>query len=107
MTQRFQPYGLMKSRCFKESHDTLSCLTCHNPHADASADPATYVSACLRCHPSSASASARASGSATGKPCPVNPRAGCIRCHMPSREVAPDLPVRMADHFITVHREIR
>ena len=41
-TQRFQPFGLMKSRCFLENGDTLSCQTCHDPHTDASTDQKGY-----------------------------------------------------------------
>ncbi len=50
VTARFQPYGLMLSRCFKESNDTLSCSTCHNPHQNTSHDIRAYEAACLNCH---------------------------------------------------------
>ena len=38
-TQRFQPYGLMKSACFLKSGNRLSCSTCHNPHRDVETAP--------------------------------------------------------------------
>jgi hypothetical protein len=90
MTQRFQPYGLMKSRCFRESDDQLSCITCHNPHRNVEKQAAPYERACLSCH--------------GRKPkqtrCPVNARAGCVGCHMPQREFIPG--ISMADHYIRV-----
>lgn len=104
MTNRFQAYGLMRSRCFNESGGRISCITCHDPHANTSHDRTTYESACLKCHSSAAPASA-----GSGKPCPVDPRAGCIPCHMPSRPVFKntDIPTSMADHLIAVHKPSR
>jgi hypothetical protein len=89
-TQRFQPYGLMKSACFQKSGNRLSCLTCHAPHRDAERDPQVYERACRSCHDNSASR------------CPVNPQNDCVRCHMPPREVTRG--VTMADHWIRVVR---
>jgi len=104
-THRLQPYGLMESRCFQESNDTLSCLTCHDPHTDVSLDTAAYERKCLGCHAPDA-APAERTHSATGKACPVNPHTGCIPCHMPMREAFPgmDMPTRMADHLIRVNK---
>ncbi len=102
-TARSQPYGLMKSRCFQESRDTLSCLTCHKPHSNASTGKQTYEKACLSCHDNTAS---KTKEPIVGKPCPVNPRTGCIPCHMPKREVLPtsDVNTMMADHDIRIFR---
>ncbi len=50
MTQRFQPYGLMQSPCFQKSKDTLSCLTCHDPHTNSSTSTKGYEAARLKCH---------------------------------------------------------
>ena len=102
-TQRFQPYGLMKSRCFLESGNKLSCQTCHDPHENASTDHKTYEQICLSCHASTDS-KLRMDTKPKGKPCPVNKQRDCIRCHMPQREVTKDAPISMADHFIRVHR---
>ena len=39
---RFQPIGLSQSRCFKGSEGRLSCVSCHDPHARSTSDPAYY-----------------------------------------------------------------
>lgn len=93
-TQRFQPFGLSLSKCFKESKDKLTCLTCHNPHEDASTDTKHYEAVCLSCH------------AAPKKGCPVNPKEKCVSCHMPTRPIFPGspLPNAMADHLIKIRR---
>lgn len=107
-TQRFQPYGLMRSLCFQKSSDALSCLTCHDPHTDSSTNQAQYEAACLRCHASDIGTKTAPVGTAASV-CPVNPRSGCIPCHMPPKPLFPDtaLPIQMADHFIRVHESLR
>jgi hypothetical protein len=106
MTNRFQPYGLMISRCFKESGGKLSCVTCHNPHDNASKDLKGYEAACLKCHTQPEAEHTALKASATAKSCPVSPKTGCIPCHMPSRQVFEDtsLPTKMADHKIAIHK---
>jgi hypothetical protein len=106
MTNRFQPYGLMISRCFKESGGKVSCVTCHNPHDNASTDLKSYEAACLKCHASPGSEHIALKDAVAAKACPVSPKSGCIPCHMPSRKVFSDtsLPTRMADHKIAVHK---
>ena len=47
---RYQPVGLMQSRCYKFSSGTLSCVTCHDPHAPASRDRTRYEASCRSCH---------------------------------------------------------
>ena len=47
---RFQPVGLLQSRCFRGSGGRLTCVTCHDPHARASTDRAFYLTVCLSCH---------------------------------------------------------
>jgi hypothetical protein len=95
-TQRFQPYGLMKSECFLRSGDRLSCVTCHEPHRNVDTHPATYERACLSCHGSSRRSKQHQTV------CPVNPRTGCVPCHMPQRPLMPG--ISMADHYIRVFR---
>ena len=76
-TIRFQPVGLMASRCFRQS-GRLSCVTCHNPHEDARHDPDFYVAKCLGCH-----------ASGEGRPgCGRAERRDCLPCHMQRRSPA-------------------
>ena len=49
-TQRYMVYGLELSRCFKQSKDRLTCITCHDPHTDARTDAKSYETICLSCH---------------------------------------------------------
>jgi len=102
MTQRFQPYGLMQSPCFQGSGDVLSCLTCHDPHTNASRDERRYEAACLSCHAAAKGSASPATAAGHPTICPVNPKDRCIGCHMPPRKVFPfsKLPVYMADHLI-------
>jgi hypothetical protein len=116
---RFQGATLTWSRCYTESGDALDCITCHNPHRDASTSAAHYEAKCLECHsrqansPSQADAARpapqrsrqRASRDASSRTiCPVNPSTDCIGCHMPT--VPGVIPhSAFTDHFIRVHRD--
>ncbi len=107
-SNRFQTYGLMKSECFKQSKDTLSCVTCHNPHQDAGTGHKPYEAVCLSCHASPVSTRRPAPLKDVAiKPCPVNPKENCVSCHMPSRHAIANskIPTQMADHFIRVIRD--
>ena len=88
---RFQPVGLLQSRCFQESNDTLSCTTCHDPHQTVSHNTADHVRHCLNCH---------SPQSKTQKSCKVSPTERCVECHMPAVEVHPN--VSFHDHWIRV-----
>lgn len=98
-TNRFQPYGISLSKCFTKSQGKLTCVTCHDPHENASVDIPKYERTCRSCH----------DGSVKSKPlCPVNAKQGCVRCHMPSKSVFPSefkLPTGMADHFIRIFKK--
>lgn len=103
---RFQPIGLSQSRCFKETEGKLSCVTCHDPHARSSADPAHYERVCLSCHDMPGKIRIEESGqeSHLAQPavCPVSPATGCIACHMPG--VDSGQHVLFTDHWIRVRR---
>jgi hypothetical protein len=107
---RFQTLTLAASTCFTNSGGKLDCVTCHNPHQDASKSAATYEAACLKCHGPSPSHSdadrgLRASSESMRRvACKVNPASGCIGCHMPSSK-GRTLHSPFTDHYIRVHRE--
>ncbi|HLJ57446.1 MAG TPA: multiheme c-type cytochrome [Chthonomonadaceae bacterium] len=97
-TARFQPYSLEQSPCFVKSGGKLSCVTCHDPHADVSTDQRAYERACLGCHSRAASEHATV--------CPVNPRDKCVGCHMPKRPIFPaaHVPLKISDHLIWAYK---
>jgi hypothetical protein len=104
---RFQPVGILQSRCFRESGGAFSCTTCHDPHARASTDRAAYLAVCLSCHSGGApdaGAPPTPPGISTvaGTPCPVEPRGDCVNCHMPRVEAGQN--VLFADHWIRIRR---
>jgi hypothetical protein len=84
---RFQPIGLMQSKCYKESGGKMSCVTCHDPHARASSDRASYEPVCLKCHESPSQTR-----------CSVSPARGCIDCHMQKTDSGQR--VLFTDHWI-------
>jgi len=92
LTVRFQPVGLMRSRCYLESRGNLACSRCHNPHAAARTQTVQAIQACRACH----------SQAPQQQVCPVSPQADCIRCHMPPVEVHPGITFH--DHWIRVIR---
>lgn len=112
LTQRFMPYGLSLSACFRKSNDQLTCSTCHNPHRNAETSAKTYEKICLTCHSRGDSSAAIGHAANPAPPgfkrtvCPVNPRGGCIPCHMPRRQVfgGTKLPIAMSDHYIKINR---
>jgi predicted CXXCH cytochrome family protein len=90
---------LVLSRCYQES-GTLTCLSCHNPHYQPSAEGrvAFYRSICLTCHREEdcgVDAAARAVRSSEND---------CTKCHMPG---VPTEIVHLAftHHRIGVHAE--
>lgn len=87
---RFQPMGLLASRCFSSSQ-ALSCITCHDPHEDARKDAAFYIAKCLECHPSS---------SEPDSDCRRQEEQNCLPCHMPRASPSPYL--YFTDHRIRV-----
>ncbi|WP_210420277.1 tetratricopeptide repeat protein [Aquisphaera giovannonii] len=107
---RFQAPTLVRSRCYAES-GTMSCVTCHDPHRDASRKASDYEAICLRCHPGSQPREAAPATVATppGRertwaPCPTRATRGCLDCHMP--RIAEAVPRTVfTDHHIRVRRD--
>jgi len=98
---RFQPVGLMQSKCYLGSAGAFSCVTCHDPHARASADRASYDAKCLECHggPKEVAEPLR-TAPPKGKVCTVSPRDRCVECHMP--RVDSGQHVLFTDHWIRI-----
>jgi hypothetical protein len=73
-------YGLLsESKCFLKSQ-TLTCVTCHDPHADAGNDLTVYSKKCQSCH-NNPDHSSLAAGATTASFYKSN----CIDCHMPEQ----------------------
>ncbi len=76
-------YSMTLSRCYRESHERLRCITCHDAHDEPSHEeaPAYFAKKCLTCH--------------TNKSCTLalsvrlqkRPPNDCASCHMPKRDV--------------------
>jgi tetratricopeptide (TPR) repeat protein len=86
---RFAPIGLMASSCFRRSNQ-LSCLTCHDVHADVSQNASDYVRKCSGCH----------AGATPVLNCRRATGDNCLPCHMPKTNIARYLT--FADHRIRV-----
>ena len=106
-TSRQTLVGLLKSECYLQGKDTLSCITCHNPHTNVSRDLKAYEKVCLNCHSSVATPVFKAGVTVQGKICPVNAKVQCIKCHMPPGAAFENssTPTKFADHYIRVHKE--
>lgn len=89
---RFQPIGLMQSKCFQSSE--MSCLFCHDPHRPMESQDSRGDWQCTQCH----------DGAHDDRPrCGAGQTSSCIRCHMP--KVPMRRPVGFTDHWIRVRRE--
>lgn len=109
---RFQATTLSWSRCYTESQKSLDCVTCHSPHRDAETNHAHYEAKCLECHSGAARPKQprsllhpRDTAYTESPPCPVQPKSGCIDCHMP-KDRTPIPHSRFTDHYIRVHPEL-
>jgi len=108
---RFQAATLTWSACYTRSQGAFSCTTCHNPHRDAESSASSYEEKCLKCHSDAPADHNRGDGTrpvslppgASRVACPVNPKNGCISCHMPTvKDAMPHST--FTDHHIRVHR---
>jgi tetratricopeptide (TPR) repeat protein len=88
---RFAPIGFSQSKCFRAGKN-FSCLTCHDPHADARRDDSFYTSKCLGCHGDAPASSA----------CRRAVKQDCLPCHMRRSSPAPYLT--FTDHRIRVYQ---
>lgn len=87
------------SRCYQRA-ETLTCLTCHDPHDERRAEDraAHFRSVCLECHEQP-----KCSG-ATGADSPKGAADDCVRCHMP--QTPTDIPhLTFTHHRIGVHHD--
>ena len=74
---RFQPYRLAGSKCYDADDARISCLACHDPHHELSAETTDYDPKCQACH---------GGGKPGAKVCPVS-KSRCASCHMPKLEL--------------------
>lgn len=95
---RFAGTALAASKCFQKSNGKLSCVSCHDPHAGVSRNPATYERVCMSCHNGQATAQ---------KPCPVNPKSGCIPCHLPAQSLGDPDEVKFHNHWIRIFKNAK
>ena len=75
-------YGLLTaSKCFRQS-ETMTCMTCHNPHANEKGNTTLFSQRCMNCH---------ADGHANTVTCKLKASMGasinnhCTGCHMPEQ----------------------
>jgi hypothetical protein len=80
---RFQGRALGMSACFRKSEGRLSCISCHDPHANVERSSAHYDRVCLGCHSNATSSP----GGADSRSCRLGRRKNCIPCHMPLQDV--------------------
>lgn len=87
-------YRLRQSRCFLESEEGLSCLSCHDPHRKIARPAARdhFRDACLQCHERHDELPAEGRLTEDGE--------DCVACHMPQRRTADVVKVTMTDHRI-------
>ncbi|MBT6153057.1 MAG: C cytochrome precursor [Planctomycetaceae bacterium] len=91
---RYQPVGLVQSKCYVKSQRLL-CSTCHDPHQHAAKrSTRDYEQKCLQCHSADVSQAVQ---------CSVSPSTGCISCHMPRVEIHPTISFH--DHWIRIRGE--
>ena len=74
-------YGLLsQSKCFIESK-TLDCISCHDPHTNATESGSYYSQKCMSCH-----SEVNKNFCTTKAPMGTTLKENCIDCHMPKKE---------------------
>ncbi|QOY86885.1 multiheme c-type cytochrome [Paludibaculum fermentans] len=92
---RFQPYRIVKSKCYDALDRRIGCTACHDAHNRPEGAVVNSDPACLGCH-------AAKTGGVPAKVCHVGTRQ-CASCHMPKYEL-PGSHFRFTDHFIRIAR---
>ncbi len=85
------------SRCYQQT-ETMSCCTCHNPHAEQNVErhPQHFNAICASCHAEHGCHATAAARAAT------TPADNCIHCHMPRGKT--EIPhLAFTHHRITRH----
>jgi hypothetical protein len=92
---RFQPVGMLRSRCYLASNREMKCSTCHDPHQSVHGlNQQDHVQNCIECHDTNDSSHTI---------CPVSAKTKCIECHMPT--VPQEQGIEFHDHWIRVHEK--
>lgn len=86
---RFQPMGLLQSRCFLESQ--MTCTTCHDPHRPLDNQDSQGIWQCVQCH---------SPEHVDHTLCKAGMSDNCLDCHMPSLKM--EFPVSFTDHWIRI-----
>ncbi len=90
---RFQPIGLLQSRCYLQSDGALRCTTCHDAHSSLeSRSIERQTESCRSCHSTESQTL-----------CGVGETTSCIDCHMPPIELVHG--VSFHDHWIRVRTD--
>jgi hypothetical protein len=92
---RFQPYRLALSKCFSGTDPRISCIACHDPHAEVVRNSAFYTKKCLACH-----SPANSKAPPYAKVCPIS-KTRCVSCHMPKVKY-PGGHLIYTDHYIRI-----
>ncbi|MAI35185.1 MAG: cytochrome C [Rubripirellula sp.] len=92
---RFQPVGMLRSKCYLASNREMKCSTCHDPHQSVHGiSQQKHEQKCIQCHDTSDSSHTI---------CPVSAEANCIECHMPT--VPQEQGIKFHDHWIRIHKD--